>query len=87
MISAVASFALVLVLLNFGFWKRLKPKPSPGPNDAGTLIDRAMTLFNESRWSEALDDLDAALKLDPQNARAYTNRGLIRIFGGHAQAA
>lgn len=49
------------------------------PEDRECLVNRAMALIEVGRKPAAIDDLDRALRLDPNDARARWARGWIRL--------
>lgn len=49
------------------------------PDDVDCLVNRAMALIEVGRKSVAMDDLDRALQIDPQDSRARWSRGWIRL--------
>lgn len=46
-------------------------------NDAEGLSQRALQLMQQRRWSDALEELDLALSLDPYNAANLYHRGVV----------
>ncbi|MEQ8814129.1 MAG: tetratricopeptide repeat protein [Thalassobaculum sp.] len=49
------------------------------PEDRESLVNRAMALIEVGRKSAAIDDVEHALRIDPQDARARWARGWIRL--------
>ena len=57
------------------------------PDKAGLRASYAGALGTLKRYDEALEQLDAAIRLDPINVEAYHNRGVIREMKGDRAAA
>jgi tetratricopeptide (TPR) repeat protein len=49
--------------------------PSSFPNNTLSLVERGMTLYNESNYDEAIVWFDKALALDSNNIDALINKG------------
>jgi tetratricopeptide (TPR) repeat protein len=66
----------------FGLWERahanqteaLKLVPKRGPLHVEILLDRAMTLAGAQNYWQAIDDLNEAISIDPNNSDAYAFR-------------
>ena len=57
------------------------------PNDSGLHSSLAACLGAQGRDAEALAEIEAALSLDPVNAEAYHNRGVLAERRGDAEGA
>jgi tetratricopeptide (TPR) repeat protein len=53
------------------------PDATTNPKDAQIHLGRAQTLAQAGKTDEALAEFNTALDLDPHNARAFYNRGLL----------
>ena len=53
------------------------PESSTNPKDSQLHLGRAQTLAQAGKTDEALAEFNTALDLDPHNARAFYNRGLL----------
>ena len=47
------------------------------PQTAGTFLDRGIMFANQGNYEMAIADFTQAIKLDPNNAAAYCNRGVV----------
>ena len=57
------------------------------PDRVATLVNRGVILHQLKRVQPALDDFNAALRIDPDQADAYLNRGVAKItLGQYADA-
>jgi len=45
-------------------------------NDAELRVEKAQELFEQHRWLEALDELQAAIAINPYNGSWFFNTGL-----------
>ena len=45
-------------------------------NDAERRVEKAQELFEQRRWSEALEELRAAININPYNGAWFFNIGL-----------
>ncbi len=45
-------------------------------NDAEQRVEKAQELFEQHRWQEALDELQAATSINPYNGSWFFNTGL-----------
>ena len=59
---------------------------SRNPSDAALRTSLAGALGALGRYDEALEELDAAIKLEPLNVEAYHNRGAVLRAAGQARA-
>ncbi|HEM61338.1 MAG TPA: tetratricopeptide repeat protein, partial [Chloroflexi bacterium] len=50
---------------------------TPALGSAEAYIERAKSLLEEEKYPEAIDDLSAALEMDPHSAEAYFQRGRV----------
>jgi tetratricopeptide (TPR) repeat protein len=58
-------------------------KPLPPPSDQfATYHNRGASLVDQGRFDEALDYLDAAVKMRPQSVLALYNRGRLHYLSG-----
>jgi len=48
-------------------------------NNAFAYSNRGFVKYNLGNYSDALDDINASLKIDPENSYAYKNMALIYI--------
>jgi len=63
-------------------------KPLPPPSDQfATYHDRGASLVDQGRFDEALDYLDAAVKMRPQSVLALYNRGRLHYLSGRYELA
>jgi tetratricopeptide (TPR) repeat protein len=58
--------------------KPAKPTAKPVVSDAEKLIASATDKIEKGKYKEALADLDKAIILDPESARAYNSRGILK---------
>ncbi len=57
------------------FFQFLKGKP---PETAGYDISKGVELLNKAKFKDALVEFNRAIKADPANAEAYSNRGTVK---------
>ena len=62
------------------------PEPNPGEpsraDEAQRWVEEGDRKFNLRRYTEAVEDFDRALQLDPNSAFAYANRGISKGYLG-----
>jgi tetratricopeptide (TPR) repeat protein len=80
-IILAVTIVVVLALPSLGLTQNVWPPPwlpkLPGSNAAAAEAHtRAMNLLNAERYTEAIQYLDEAIRLDPRYAVAYSNRGV-----------
>lgn len=51
------------------------PRPAPDPNDAAFYNNRGEVYLREGKVDKAINDFNIAVKLQPELAVAYNNRG------------
>jgi tetratricopeptide (TPR) repeat protein len=56
-------------------------QPVASVNPAIAMIDEGNALEEQGRMPEAMERYEAAIKTDPQCARAYLNRGNVLLAG------
>lgn len=67
-------FALLLFLAFItGCTRQIRPEAAVGP----THLEEGLIFYEQGDYDKALDQLDAALKLDPENTEALFRRGVI----------
>jgi hypothetical protein len=72
----------------FYFYTELENTRHPPPElDARTFNARAQTIVNNGGLPQALELLDAAIRLDPRFASAYSNRAMVHYQLGHTPEA
>lgn len=57
----------------------IKTEPLSRRDLAGTHVNRGVLYMRNMQWGEAMEDLDAALSIDPQMGEAMVNRGALLI--------
>jgi tetratricopeptide (TPR) repeat protein len=67
--------------------KAVKKHLEENPDDASAWNVRGVLLANKTEFGAALRCLDRAIRLDPNLAEAYTNRGRVLMALGHDQAS
>ena len=46
------------------------------PTDAEAYVDRGDELYNQGDYQAAISDYDEAIRINPEYAKAYGNRGI-----------
>jgi len=72
--TAVLLLGLVLLALALACGNTQPPTPTPSPADEH--IERGDDHSRKGHYKEAIESYNEAIRLDPQNAKAYNNRGL-----------
>jgi len=71
MMTAIANQKTTVKVAKYGV------SEDKAPQTAGTFLDRGITFAKEGKYEEALASFNEAIRLDPNMAAAYFNRGLI----------
>jgi tetratricopeptide (TPR) repeat protein len=66
---------LLLVMLSAVACGSPEPSAVPAPESADEYVERAESFIEEGLYPEAIDDLSAALEMEPENAETYFLRG------------
>ncbi|MHA1925053.1 MAG: tetratricopeptide repeat protein [Candidatus Thorarchaeota archaeon] len=67
--------------------RAVKKHLEENPDDASAWNVRGVLLANKTKFGEALRCLNQAIRLDPNLAEAYTNRGRVLMALGHEKAS